>query len=192
MQHEGGDPACWLNAVCDQCGALIEAARSTAAGWADCPPRDIAASGTADGIRLGGSERRAKCARRVFHSALAASLKEHGGRTAEQMSGRLGWFVLRYTDAELQDVLMSARRFEVVHTDQSPSYDEPVRGNVRLSEDGRKLSAPRGASLHDLSRTGVRATTLMWTTFSGVRESRSRRSSDFSVHQRLRRRCLES
>jgi len=84
------------------------------------------------------------------------------------MSGKLGWFVLRYTDVEFQQVLQSARRFEVIETPESPNFDEPVVGNVQLADNGKKLTAPRGASLLDLGNSGVRATVLMWSVFGGA------------------------
>jgi hypothetical protein len=84
------------------------------------------------------------------------------------MSGQLGWFVLRYTDGELQDVLQTARSFGAIDTPNSAGLDEPVHGNVELADDAKKLKAPRGASLLDLGKNGVWATVLMWNIFGGA------------------------
>ena len=150
-------------------------------GWNDCPmSRDGRAPRVPDGvdrqgIRLDGPE--GKRARRVFHAALAASLQNRGTRTAEFMQGKLGWFKLRYTNNELQQVLDTADRFApaVIEaakrgdvTDLATRRTNPVIGNVKLTErTGEKLSAPRGGSLTDLGKTGVLWTVLMWKGFSG-------------------------
>jgi hypothetical protein len=34
VTDEGGDPACWLDRVCERCGAFVEDGRSH-----ECPPR---------------------------------------------------------------------------------------------------------------------------------------------------------
>jgi hypothetical protein len=159
-------------------------------GWNDCPmpPCDPAKvpvpmlpadpvqvpAGAEDGIDLDGPA--GKRARRVFHAALAASLQNRGVRTAEFMQGKLGWFKLRYTNNELQAVLDTADRFHpaVIDapkrgdvTDPATGKPNPVIGNVELTPEGGKLTAPRGASLTDLGNTGVLWTVLMWKGFDG-------------------------
>jgi hypothetical protein len=146
-------------------------------GWNDCPmpcsdPARVPA-GVKDGINLDDSG--GKRARQVFHAALAASLQDRGDRTAEFMQGKLGWFKLRYTNNELQDVLDTATRYRPKVIDatergrltNATGERNPVIGNVVLSPTGEKLTAPRGASLTDLTKTGVLWTVLMWKGFDG-------------------------
>jgi hypothetical protein len=127
----------------------------------------------AEGIDLGGPG--GKRARAVFHAALGASLQDRGTRTAESMQGKLGWFKLRYTNNELQQILDTADRYrpKVISApkrgdvmDPVTGEPKPVTGNVELTEKGETIHAPRGASPTDLGETGIRSTVLMWEAFS--------------------------
>jgi len=43
MSDDGGDPACWLGAVCERCGALVEdAAEHRCRRSVDAPDADAA------------------------------------------------------------------------------------------------------------------------------------------------------
>jgi hypothetical protein len=84
------------------------------------------------------------------------------------MQGRLGWFRLRFTNNEMQELLKSARAYKVVSTPELPNLDKPVTGNVELTEDGKKLKPPRGASARDLGHIGVATTVLLWKAYDPV------------------------
>jgi hypothetical protein len=139
----------------------------SSAGWDDHPPDRLDPS-VPDGIKLIGDEPRVRRARRVYHAALADSIKERGGRTAERMLGRLGWFHLRYTAKELQNVLKSARRYDVIETPGSSTFDDRVTGDVRLTSDGKRLTPPRGASVADFRHVATQTTALMWDVIAGA------------------------
>jgi hypothetical protein len=138
-------------------------------GWDDCP--QSGRSGVDDEIYLYGDHPDAVRARAVYLGALIASIGRFGGRTVDEMRGKLGWFILKYTDNELQVILDTARRYGFLHTPQIQNelFGVLVTGNVTATKEGKKLPVPRGGSPSDLSRNALSTGLLMWSSFTGTR-----------------------
>jgi hypothetical protein len=144
------------------------------AGWSDCPPPHLSNSGyvgplDADRLHLS----RAKRARETWHAILAGLLLDNdGGGTANGMVGALGYFKLRLTAQEVDDLLDSARRAvkPVISTPDSPIGQRPIVGQVLLTDAAAEKRLPKRPSARSLSQASATASILIWKVFDAVQK----------------------
>lgn len=102
---------------------------------------------------LDGPSRSERWARDVLHGALAAHINNFGAATTEELAGRFGWFWVRLTYSETEQLVQSALNFKVLteldqphdasgHPIETPKWTTAGKAEVK--------SYPRAGSLTDL------------------------------------------
>lgn len=102
---------------------------------------------------LEGEARGRPRARRVFHAILVKKLEMDGALTVKELQGRLHWFKLKLNDLEVDQLVASAARHQVIEplTDPNPTpEDEETDTRWVATDRGRQIPYPTGASFEDL------------------------------------------
>jgi hypothetical protein len=110
-------------------------------GLDDCPPATGIPDDTRGQLLLTGTERAKRRAQRVYHAVLVQRLAERKLTAQQLLEEQIGWFWLRFTPEELDDLLESAA--EVYSDVERVDERGDTTAKYRATPKGEKLPKPR-------------------------------------------------